>query len=91
VPADELQGLVEGFNRTSAHYRLEPRLSGVAAASVDDPLYDATTEMSRLREERDAAISELQRLSSRKSVRLALNAAKTVKPIYQAIRGNSSD
>jgi hypothetical protein len=91
LSGDELQGLVEGFNRTSAHYRLEPKFSGVAAASVDDRLYDTMTEMSRLREERDAAVSDLKRLRSRKSVKLALNAAKTARPVYQVFRGKPSD
>jgi len=62
-----------------------------ALARLDDHMYQVVYEMATLRQERDSARDALARLRNRRSVRLALQGASLVKPLYRQNREPPGD
>ncbi len=85
--ADELDWLRAGFNEDSHKYRLEPLLAGANISGVD--VHELMAEIRRLHREGETAEARYHRLQSRKSVKVALGIAGTVRPVYKVLRRES--
>lgn len=75
---EELDAVLAGFNAASS-YSIRECMRGVTVQHTQG----GGAGSSHLREERDAAMLDLDRLRSRKSVRVALRLASTVAPLYR--------